>query len=203
MDIDDFKKYFKERVVIWHKNFSFPLKAEMLEEVLSRTFFEDMKLKGEWKKGGHQPGIDIDVYDEDSYSVKSGKETTNQIKISSSRTTTYKTLEEKINFYKNVENTFTKYFLFSKKETDLNLRYTIYIIPKEKISIDNIEWKDSNNWQGEDKENNYYFSIVESMSHQIWITLNKDYISDSIIDSFTFNIKKNNNGLEDFILKET
>lgn len=200
MDIELFKKKFKERVIIWHKNFSFPLKAEMLEEVLSRTFFEDMGFNGEWKKGGHQPGIDIDVYNEDSYSVKSGKETANQIKISSSRTTSYKTLEEKINFYKEVEDTFTKYFLFSKKETSNSLRYTIYIIPKEIISIDNIEWIEENNWQGKDKNNNYYFNIVESMSHQIWITLNKDYISKYIIDNFTFNIEKNENGLENYFL---
>lgn len=197
MDKDLFEDFLDKRILFWHSNFSFSLKAEMLEEMLVRIFEEDMNLKVLWNKASHSPGMDIAIIDGDSYSVKSGKEAAGKIKISSSRTTTYKTIEEKINFYKGVEETFSHYFFLSKRESNTELVYMPYIVPRDVITIDSISFGDnSSGWTG--KTEGYSFDIKRSMSDQIWISVDKDYIKDYALRSIGFDVIKRDNGLDTF-----
>lgn len=199
MDLNKFQENIEEKLIFWHSNFSFPLKAEMLEEILARILYEKMGINILWKGGSHSPGADIIIIDGESFSVKSGKETNNNIKISSSRTTSYETIKEKINFYKEVENTFSHYFLLSKKENSLKtfIEYTPYIIPKERIKIESLNFlPKSFGWEAESY--GYSFKIKRSMSDQIWIDIKKDFINDCALKTISFTIEKKDNGLNVF-----
>jgi len=142
----------------------------------------------EWKPGSHKSGKDINVY-EYGFSCKSMTTDKNGVAaLSSFRTTTFNTLEDKIDFIDNGGKNFTHYLVIARRELTNHLRYKTYMIDANYIKASEFDWAETfgkqrrnqgelTGWETQYR-NGLQLKIARKMSDQLWIYLDTDRLSD-------------------------
>lgn len=163
---DDFIKVFSEYVRKHKDLYKFvKIKANLFEELLYNSL-SDLGKDVIWTEGSHGTGKDICV-DNIKISCKCGIINKNGVwKFSGSRTTSHKTIQEKVNFLKENHDD----LIISLAE--LGNDYVLVIIKSDKISYGSCnEWVDlKKSWKFVNEYST--ISIKKSMSDQVWYEIN-------------------------------
>ena len=181
--LEEFSSKLKEQVLAFSGAFTFPIKAEMFEEIVSRHALTPMGIANIWNPGSHKQGTDIDLPSEELFfSVKSAKVSgvnKQPMSISSFRTTKYGSLDEKLSFIDGDGKNFSHYFVLARKEKEtkekvlIERKYTALIVPADQFLAKNMTWKETKSgWESEEKydgEIGYAMRIQKKMSDQLWI----------------------------------
>ena len=173
----------KRRIHAYHEMFDLALKAELWEEVLSRSS-KEIGCPTTWEPTfSHKIGEDMQIPSLGStnnrISCKSGVIQYNKglnkpcVKFNGSRSTSFKTLPEKIAHFSKSHDDW--YFLLSKKSR-FDKTYTLLVFPSSTCCVDSLEWSETASkkaWIGTGK---FSANIGKSMSSQLWTTLPLDMI---------------------------
>jgi len=123
-----------------------------------------------WNPGSHQVGTDI-TYNGVGISCKGGRVRGKKkpiFKVSSHRTTSYVTLEEKIEYLS--ENHEDIFFCLSYKDDMPTHHYTLYTFSSDILNYKSLEWKTTKGgWKGE--SSSIIARIKSSMSDQLWLDI--------------------------------
>jgi hypothetical protein len=158
----------KRRIVKHHELYDSKISSTLWEEILHKSFKEN-NMNSTWSMYGHQSGSDVEC-DGVKISCKSGIIKGKKIKklcISSFRTTSLKTIEEKCEY-------------LDRKHEDIifslvyhNEKYKIFTFIQPTIS--ELEWTETKGqWKSIDKDLWNEFKIAKSMSDQFWMHLSLD-----------------------------
>jgi len=172
-----------------HELYRFPVKAELWEDIF------DQVINGKnsnWSGGGHSSGADVISENSDGtlYQNKSGDINFNKgtIKWNGHRTTSKKTIDEKIKFIS--QQHYDKYVMLGRNKKDWNdgiKRYYLIIFDSNLIQYDKLNWVEKLGlrgknkgkvvgWKGTNDELSYKASISMSMSDQLWTECDLDYL---------------------------
>tara|TARA_B100001142_G_scaffold312899_1_gene348850 strand:- start:2847 stop:3428 length:582 start_codon:yes stop_codon:yes gene_type:complete len=171
----------KKRILQYHEMFSLPLIAEQWEETLSRSF-EEMGLPTTWTPDrSHKVGEDMSIKNipNSRISCKSGQFITPRIlnkkcvKFNGSRTTTQKTIEDKIAHLCNNHDDY--YFLLAKSKP-FNKKYKLLVFPSSICKVNQLEWTLSKSGKQYKGIGLFNAEINTSMSSQLWTALPLDMI---------------------------
>lgn len=148
------------------------LHHELYDTKVSSTFWEEIYSKSlaacgeenDWKPdNSHRKGLDVEKHDGFKISCKSGTiqgKKDPKLVVSSHRTTSYKTIEEKITFLSESHQD----LIISLVETG-EKKYKILIY--ESPNVSNLDWyKTNSGWEAKDKIGVY--KIQKKMSDQFW-----------------------------------
>lgn len=194
-----FIKRFKEKVIGYSHMFKFPLKGETLEEVIHNSLLETGILS-EWDCASHKQGADISIKNS-NFSVKSGQFrgiANPELSISSHRTTTYKTIAEKISFFDGKGKNYGAYLVLARTE-DKKAEKRIYqalLIEAEFVKASSFTWETTKSgWQTTDYDKlDIRIKIQKKMSDQFWIYARKRALqkSNKVTELFSveFNYKE-------------
>ena len=165
----------EKRIKRYHEDFSLPLMAEQWEEVLTRSL-RDVGLKPEWDNDrSHKVGEDIYEESIGRISCKSGSLEKDSVKFNGSRTTRFKTLEEKLNFLSSSHD--DVYFMLAKDKKDIkekNFKYKVLVFPSSACKANSLRWEETKGgWKG---TGDFKATINRSMSDQLWTTLPLDKV---------------------------
>jgi hypothetical protein len=166
----------KRRITAYHTMFSLPLIAEQWEETLHRSF-QEIGFQTSWLPDrSHKIGEDLNLIGipNTRISCKSGQFVKNTamncqcVKFNGSRSTTYKTLDEKINHFCKDHDDY--YFLLAK-EKPFNGTYKLLVFKSDICKVNKLTWTE--NASGKQWEGCGEFSamIGKTMSAQLWTTL--------------------------------
>jgi hypothetical protein len=168
-----------KRIQAHHRLYDLPVFAEIWEEILHKSFI-DINNESEWTPTrSHAIGKDIIHKDLGKISCKSGEYNFKKktLTINGSRTTKYKTIEEKIAFIS--EHNDDKYFCLSrnKKEWLTGVkRYYLFVFDSATLDYSNNNWVVTNGgWKC--TSNTFNAKIVKNMSDQLWVDLKVSYIN--------------------------
>ena len=182
----------KEKLTMHHKLYRTPVKDVYLEDIFDQCINPN---NSTWKPNGHQSGADTKQETEqliECYQNKSGQllENKTKVRISSHRTSKYKTLDDKIDFIS--KKHCDKYVLLSRDEKEWEVGKKIYylmIFDSSLFDFKNMNWSDKITTKGKNKgqqnggfigndTNNHYRAEIlnASTSNQLWIIANIDYI---------------------------
>ena len=171
----------ERRVKSYHEMYSLPLIAELWEETLHRSFV-DCGMNTTWQPTrSHAIGEDmrIDGFNTSRISCKSGQFIQNRtlgkmcVKFNGSRSTSYDTLEKKLEHFSNSHDDF--YFMLAKNKI-FNKQYKLLIFPSEVCNVNQLEWSESSSKKKWDGKGEFIAEIGKSMSAQLWTTLPVDLI---------------------------
>jgi len=160
----------KERIKKHHELYDNKVSSTLWEEILHKSFLKN-NLKSDWNMNGHGAGTDVKCEDI-SISCKSGVIKGKKIKklnISSYRTTSLKTIQEKINYLDQKHED----IIFSLVHDSQKYKIFVFIQPK----VSNLIWTETKGqWKAVDKDNTWNeFKISKSMSDQFWMNLSMDH----------------------------
>lgn len=182
--------------------------TDLTLETLIYKALQRCKLSPVWDSGGHGPGMDISfLNDEYRLSVKSAKETANRLTISSFRTTTYDTLQEKLDYFDGSGKNFNYYFVLSRIEKKAcksrpigNRKYIARMIPADLVVAGNKQWYETNSGWACEKTDGVTMRIQKKMSDQFWFDIDKDIIDNSpdVINLFEIDMGYDELGSRDF-----
>lgn len=158
----------KSRITKHHELYDSKITSTLWEEILHKSFIKN-SMNSTWNMYGHQSGSDVEC-DGTQISCKSGTIKGKKIKklsISSYRTTSLKTIEEKISYLDKEHEDIIFSLVFD------NEKYSIYTFVQPKVG--NLEWNETKGqWKAIDKEMWNEFKISKSMSDQFWMNLSID-----------------------------
>tara|TARA_B110000503_G_C6972079_1_gene339619 strand:+ start:61 stop:627 length:567 start_codon:yes stop_codon:yes gene_type:complete len=149
------------------------VKAEQFESLFS------VVTESDWNPNNHNPNEDMitEIKGIQKPSLKSGVIKNNILEISSHRTTTYKTLQDKIEFLKSRD--YDSYICLARPNKDQQHNYNLIYFNKNVINYDSLNWVDTygkngshSGWCGKNKDDTITVKIIKSMSDQVWIRLN-------------------------------
>lgn len=160
----------KIRITKHHELYDSKISSILWEEILHKSFVKN-NLNSKWSQYGHQAGTDVEC-EGVKISCKSGVIKGKKIKklvISSYRTTSLKTIEEKKN-YLDLKHEDVIYSLVYDQD-----KYKIFVFTQPKVS--DMEWTETKGqWKAVDKDNTWNeFKISKSMSDQFWMNLSMDH----------------------------
>jgi hypothetical protein len=158
----------KNRISKHHELYDSKISSTLWEEILYKSFIKN-NMNSTWNMYGHQSGSDVECEGK-QISCKSGVIKGKKIKklcISSYRTTSLKTIQEKIEYLdKKHEDV-----IFSLVFDDCKYKIFVFIQPK----VGNLEWNETKGqWKTIDKETWNEYKISKSMSDQFWMNLSID-----------------------------
>lgn len=158
----------KKRIIKHHELYDSKITSTLWEEILHKSFISS-NLNSKWKMYGHQSGCDVEC-ENIKISCKSGVVKGKKIKklsISSYRTTSLKTIEEKLNYLDKVHED----VIFSLVHDGQKYKIFTFIQPKVK----NLTWQETKGqWKALDKHSWNEFKIAKNMSDQFWMNLSLD-----------------------------
>jgi hypothetical protein len=160
----------KERIKKHHELYDNKVSSTLWEEILHKSFLKN-SLKSNWNMNGHGAGTDVKCEDI-SISCKSGVIKGKKIKklsISSYRTTSLKTIQEKVNYLDEKHED----IIFSLVHDEQKYKIFVFIQPK----VSDLCWVETKGqWKAVDKDNTWNeFKISKSMSDQFWMNLSMDH----------------------------
>lgn len=182
----------RDKLKLHHSLYRTPIKDVYLEDIWDQCINPN---GSNWKPCGHQSGADTKLENQEvseSYQNKSGQLLKNktQVKISSHRTSKYKTLEDKVNFIS--EKHCDKYVLLSRDEKEWdkgNRIYYLMIFDSALFDFKSLTWTAKTITRGEKKgqengsfvgtkENGRFSAEIQSAStsNQLWVTADIDYL---------------------------
>ena len=165
-----------KRVKAYHELFSLPLIAEQWEETLHRAL-KEVGYNTTWKPDrSHAVGEDMRIIDipNTRISCKSGQFINSRelgtacVKFNGSRSTSYETLEQKIEHFSKSHDDY--YFMLSKNK-DFDYTYKLLVFESTVCKVDQLTWTESKSgkdWNGTGK---FVATIGKTMSAQLWTTL--------------------------------
>ena len=128
MKIKNIGSAIEKRIKRYHEDFSLPLMAEQWEELLTRAL-RDEGFSPEWENDrSHKVGEDIYEESIGRISCKSGSLEKGSVKFNGSRTTRFKTLEEKLEFLSSSHDDY--YFMLAKDKKDIKEKNFKNMYPK-------------------------------------------------------------------------
>ena len=158
-----------------------PITGILFEELLYKAL-KSMGTNPKWDIGSHSPGCDI-TDEKLSFSVKSGKfsgKKTPKLSISSFRTTRFKTIEEKTNYFDNEKN-FSHYIVITtddNKDDDVN--YGMYLIESDLFMAQSRKWEErKGDWRTIPNSSEYEIHVKKACSDQFWIYAEKEMLEKS------------------------
>ena len=195
MGINDLVKEIKGKLTHHHELYRFPVKAELWEDIFDQVINPN---SDKWEGGGHSVGADVIAENDLRYGIfpkgsriqnKSGSiNLKNQtIKWNGHRTTSHKTIEEKVDFISQSHYDFYVMLGRVKKEWDQGKKvYHLIIFDSDKIDYSKLKWEEKmskdnskvTGWKGIG-ELPYSADITISTSHQLWTTANLNYLGTS------------------------
>jgi len=166
------------KIRLHHNLYSLPVFGEYWEELLHLSLLEIGK-DSDWQPNrSHSIGKDIVNSEYGKISCKSGDYNlkNNTLTLNGSRTTKYKTIEEKLKFLS--EKTDDTYFCLARNKKEWNSgikNYYLFIFDSQLLDYDKQCWESFNSgWKCNAK--NYNAKIIKSMSDQLWTTINTNNI---------------------------
>lgn len=174
-------KVIEKNIKSFHNLLSQPITGTIWEEILSKSFTE-IGHSTTWKPdNSHKVGEDMRIIslENSRISCKSGVITHNRthklgecVQFSSSRTTSFKTLEEKLQHLS--KSHYDYHFMLSKKDK-FDGTYKLLIIKADNCNVGDLEWESNKNGKPDDYVSKvggpFKATITGSMSGQLWITL--------------------------------
>lgn len=166
----------KRRINAYHEMFSLPLIAEQWEETLSRSF-EELGHKTSWEPTrSHKVGEDMRLQNIENsrISCKSGVFVMNRklqkecVKFSGSRTTSYSTLDKKL---EHLSNNHDDYYFMLSKNKKFDKKYNLLIFSSDICTPNKLIWSETaskKQWEG---TGTFTAEISKSMSAQLWTTV--------------------------------
>lgn len=154
------------RINLHHELYDFKIDSLAWENILHKSLLK-AGFNSEWITGSHSEGVDIYV-DDIRISCKGGTvsgKRNPRLKISSHRTTRFKTLQEKLEFISEEHED----VIWSLVQMSKNL-YRLHIF--EKPNFKEFEWKEIKSGWSAIHENGNKASISRSMSDQLWFDIN-------------------------------
>lgn len=178
MKFDSVVPYIKERLIRHHELYNATCKAEYWEENLSIAL-KQAGFGSDWQPDfNHVSGKDQTTDDGVRISNKSGTLYSDSVKISGSRLTKHKTIEDKIAFLSDVKEDYI-FCLSTDKNKTVNRGYHLIVIDSQKINYHEQDWVEVH---GADKMSGWSckcegFSadIKRTMSDQLWTKIKLDY----------------------------
>jgi|TARA_B100000287_G_scaffold365579_1_gene360345 hypothetical protein len=178
-------KTIKNKIKQHHQLYRFPVKAELWEDIF------DQAINGKdsnWSGGGHSVGADVisEGKDKTRYQNKSGDINfkKNTIKWNGHRTTSHKTIDDKLDFIS--QSHYDKYVMLgrNKKDWDNGIkRYWLLVFDSDVIDYKALDWKQTygkneqvNGWSGSSDELPYTAKIIKPCSDQLWTECDLDYL---------------------------
>lgn len=160
----------KERIKKHHELYDNKVSSTLWEEILHKSFLKN-NLKSDWNMNSHGAGTDVKCEDI-SISCKSGVIKGKKIKklnISSYRTTSLKTIQEKINYLDQKHED----IIFSLVHDSQKYKIFVFIQPK----VSSLVWTETKGqWKAVDRDSTWNeFKISKSMSDQFWMNLSIDH----------------------------
>jgi hypothetical protein len=185
MDLNEFNEKLKKHIEFRLDQSKIKITDLVLEELISFAM-EDSKHDHLYESGSHKKGGDIST-DDESYSIKSSKIKNDILNISSFRLTRYgNDLDAMIYFIDNDGKNFDKYFVLARNETTEQIKYSFYTIPSNIFSATEMKWIDTKNknnkitgWNTIENDD-VKLKIVKSMSNQLWIEINTEFVKDHL-----------------------
>jgi hypothetical protein len=154
--------------------FKLSLKAEFWESV-EFTALVNEGYKCQWTPGSHGVGTDI-IADDLHISNKTGKRlkrkrsSKDTVKFSSSRTTSFKTLQEKIDFLDQNHDDVIHFLTSEIADDNSEITYVMYSLPSDKIKLKDCNWETTNSgYKGTMENNDFVATISKKMSAQLWV----------------------------------
>lgn len=193
----DFNKCLRKYLKRFHKVIPLlPLRGEYTEQVLVNIFEElrkkkDIGLEYDWQPGSHRKGTDI-VLCGTTVSVKSGKIKNRPalgcdvLKYSSYRTTSYKTLDEKVEFLTKMKAIVNLYLFISSVPVKDGFEYRVFSWNGKQLGYDNLALCGDKNYRSEDK--GVDIMITSATSDQEWVQVPVAYLTQH--DAFRLKIGK-------------
>ena len=175
MKIKNIGSAIEKRIKRYHEDFSLPLMAEQWEELLTRAL-RDEGFSPEWENDrSHKVGEDIYEESIGRISCKSGSLEKGSVKFNGSRTTRFKTLEEKLEFLSSSHDDY--YFMLAKDKKDIkekNFKYKVLVFPSTACKVNTLKWEETKSgWKG---TGDFKAVISRAMSDQLWTTLPLDKV---------------------------
>ncbi len=160
-------------------------KAEFLENLFHNALLKS-GINSDWVPFNHGAGKDI-ITNNSRCSIKTGQygnKNKSTIKYNSYRTTTYKSLKDKLNYFDEQEKNID-YYLFcvpETKVTDNEIKYIYTIYYKDVLTLtSDFIWTETYNkknkltgWKGVSLKGKDNIKIIKSMSDQFWCELSID-----------------------------
>jgi len=201
--IDKFGKAFEQRIYDYARCFSVKITDLTLEELIVQTW-KSLGYNPDWDAGGHGPGKDIGVPELClGFSVKSGKENSKRLTISSFRTTRFVTLQEKLEYFDGAGKNYTHYLVLSRLEKKAcksrpigSTIYTARMIPADVVVAGDKEWHNTPSGWASNTVDGVRLKIQKKMSHQFWFDIEKDTLDNhpDVIHLFSREISDNELG---------
>lgn len=171
----------EKNIKAFHTLLCQPITGTIWEELLSRSF-NQIGYETTWKPdNSHKVGEDMRIIslENSRISCKSGVITHNRthklgecVQFSSSRTTSFKTLEEKLDHLS--KRHYDYHFMLSKSDK-FDGTYKLLIINADKCNVRDLEWESNKNGKPDDYVTKvggpFKATITGSMSGQLWVTL--------------------------------
>jgi hypothetical protein len=160
------------------------VKAEQFESLFAQC------TNSEWNPYNHNPGKDMETNYEKlkKPNLKSGTIKNDFLKISSHRTTKFKTLDEKLIFLNNVD--YDSHICLARPEGKTH-SYKLIFFPKSIIDYSKLLWTEEfkkngehKGWKGINEDNTIKVSIQKNMSDQVWIEIHKSLFN--IIEEYNY-----------------
>ena len=178
-----------KKITQHHKLYRFPVKAELWEDIFDQVI---NGIDSEWEGGGHSTGADVISEGEDKtrYQNKSGDINYNKniIKWNGHRTTSHKTIEEKLNFISLPHC--DKYVMLGRNKKDWKKgvkKYWYIEFDSNKIDYTKLNWIEKysrkgnlTGWVGTNEELPYSAVINISQSDQLWTECDLDYLGKKV-----------------------
>ena len=175
--IERLGKELKSRIDDYHDMFTFPLKGELWEEVLSKSL-KSIGVDNDWQPtGSHKSGSDMKVLQTgELISCKSGTiDNYGTLTLSGSRSTKYKTLDEKIDFFSNKQEDL--YALLAKPPgVSAGIPdYEFILFHTGLLDYRSLDWDKNKSGKAYVAENEHLSCRIQSsMSGQLWTDI-KNY----------------------------
>jgi len=180
-DTKDLIKVIEKNIKSFHTLLSQPITGTVWEELLS-TSFTQIGYETTWKPdNSHKVGEDMRIIslENSRISCKSGVIKYNKthklgecVQFSSSRTTSFKTLEEKLEHLS--KSHYDYHFMLSKNDK-FDGTYKLLIIKASDCNVGDLEWESNKNGKADDYVSKvggpFKATITGSMSGQLWVTL--------------------------------
>jgi hypothetical protein len=158
----------KNRISKHHQLYDSKISSTLWEEILYKSFLSS-GLNASWEMYGHGSGCDV-VCEGVQISCKSGVIKGKKVKklaISSYRTGSHKTIQDKLNFL-DEKHEDVIYSLVHDGD-----KYKIFTFTQPNVS--SLEWTETKSqWKAVNKETWNEFSIRKKMSDQFWMNLSLD-----------------------------
>jgi|MDTG01.4.fsa_nt_gb hypothetical protein len=189
--INTIELYFKKH----HELYKQKINGVLWEE-LSYNSFRDNNYDVSWDTNSHRKGTDLEL-DGVLLSYKSGKlihkKKINRMfyEYSGSRLTSFKTLNEKVDFLKKSDEHYIVFLCSNPSEK--NVIYKIHYMDKSKIPYDSIVWDTNNiNTIVGTHESGFSCKIQKKMSDQIWYKIPYEWLTKVKEFNIPINIINNN-----------